>query len=308
MNGVSHLAPTTAAKPWLRAGIPAEVDFPRGMLGPEERRMLFWAAAAGYTGAGVLVDAGAFAGASAFCLAAGLSRSAHRGAPCARVHSYDLFVAQDEYVREAIGASFKPVESGGSYRDVFEFQTALYRDLIEVHEGDFLTQPVPDDRIELLFVDVAKTAELNDHVLRQYFPRLIPGRSLIVQQDYYHAWHPYIHIAMERLKIYFELVDPWVHHQSRVWRLTRPIPESELSAAASAGVMPDEGARLLDAAAAADEGDTAQMVKVVKLWHLLSHGERDAAAAFAGTLPPPGAGGDALWARELASIRARLQA
>lgn len=83
------------------------------------------------------------------------------------------------------------------------------------------------------------------------------------------------------------------------------VPKPEPLAATSAGMTPEEGARLLDGAAAADQGDTAQML-VVKLWHLVSHGLHDAAAAFSGTLPPPGAGGDALWARELANIRARL--
>ena len=52
---------------------------PHGMVGFEERRMLYWLGAEHYSGAGVIVDAGAYLGASAFALSAGLAKSRHAG-------------------------------------------------------------------------------------------------------------------------------------------------------------------------------------------------------------------------------------
>ena len=49
----------------------------------------------------------------------------------------------------------------------------------------------------MLFVDIAKTWALNDVVIEQFFPRLIPGRSVVVQQDYAFAFRPWVAITME---------------------------------------------------------------------------------------------------------------
>lgn len=40
---------------------------------------------------------------------------------------------------------------------------------------------------------------------------MIPGKSLLIQQDYNHAWHPYIHLSMEVLRPAFEVVVPSEH-------------------------------------------------------------------------------------------------
>jgi hypothetical protein len=60
-----------SGKPWDAAGaeIPNEIYLPKGMLGPEERRCLFWIARDHFINRGAIVDAGAFVGASAYCFA-----------------------------------------------------------------------------------------------------------------------------------------------------------------------------------------------------------------------------------------------
>src|ERR1700722_6335934 len=157
-----NVQPPATRKPWNDIPFPPEIAFPRGMIGEEERRMLFWLGRYFYSGGGVIVDAGAFAGASAFCLAAGLSRSPFAGSPFARILSYDLFKAVDGYVAQAISKDFHKIELGDSYLDVFRYQTALYSTLIDARQGDFLSASVPNESIEILFVDVAKTAQLNE--------------------------------------------------------------------------------------------------------------------------------------------------
>ena len=102
-------------KPWLApgAGIPAVVDEPKGMIGPEERRAYYWLGRNRLSGAGCIVDAGAFVGASTFCFAAGAAdggRRDFRGGPL--VHAYDYFKVVDEYVGNAIARDFRPIAAG----------------------------------------------------------------------------------------------------------------------------------------------------------------------------------------------------
>src|ERR1700704_5140207 len=60
-------------KPWNRSDVPPEIYSPKGMIGPEERRALYWLGKNWFTGRGEIVDAGAYIGASAFSIAAGLN-------------------------------------------------------------------------------------------------------------------------------------------------------------------------------------------------------------------------------------------
>ena len=71
-----------------------------GMLGLEERKLLYQLARNIYTGEGAVVELGAFCGASTCCLAAGMRdnpRAAGR-----HVDSYDCFIASEPYLVEFI--------------------------------------------------------------------------------------------------------------------------------------------------------------------------------------------------------------
>jgi hypothetical protein len=276
------------------------------MIGHEERRMLYWLSNCYYQGEGWVVDAGAYAGASAFCLAAGMSRSKVSGGPLSRVMSYDLFKALDEYVARAISNDFHKIAVGDSYLDVFKYQTALYAGVVDVFAGDFLEAPVPSAPIEILFVDVAKTPDLNRHVTTRYISRMIPGRSILVQQDYYHCWHPYMQVTMEALVDYFELIDPLVTNQSRVWKLAKPIPAAVLASASNTDMPLEEAVFYLDRAIARDEGDCKEMNKVAKLWYLTWRGHIPDATAYNEKLVPPAASPAVLWEVQLAAVRAHL--
>src|SRR5262249_44465583 len=70
------------------------------------------------------------------------------------------------------------------------------------------------EAIDVLFLDVLKTWELNDAVLRDFFPRLLPGRSVIVHQDYGSGWLPWIPISVELMGGSLRLIDgmEWGSH------------------------------------------------------------------------------------------------
>lgn len=290
-------------KPWNNLSVPADLFYPKGLLGDEERRMLYFLASSVYRGQGVIVDAGAFLGASAFALARGLEASAVRAAVNARIHSYDLFCSSEFYIRKFLDTHFNLKGEVAEYRSVFDFQTGLVRDRIVAVEGDFSLTQAPDAPIEILFIDVAKTLHLNSHLVRSYFSKLIPGISILIQQDYYHCWHPYIHMTMEYLKEYFTILDPLVRAGSRLYLLERAIPAVKLDRVAAFSFSFDEQQTLLDAAISSDRGETRVMTCVAQILHCVQSGRLTKATALATALQrDPDYHPDSFPARELSRV------
>ena len=267
-------------KPWEAEAstMPREIYQPKGMIGEEERRCYYWLGKNWVSGQGCIVDAGAFLGASTYCFAAGAAAAGRREFGDAQLlHAYDYFKVVDKYVGEAISQDFRPIKEGESYLDIFATQTAPYADAIRAYPGDFLARKWSGLPIEVLFIDIAKTADLAAHAAGEFFPHLIPGRSIVVHQDYFHCWHPYIHIGMEYVDEEFELVDPLVPHQSRVWRLRKPIPSAKVARLAAYDFTPEERLALLDRLIEKSTAASRCMTEVVKLWQLCLDGSLNAA-------------------------------
>lgn len=259
-------------KPWEKAEIPPNIYYPRGMIGPEERRCFYWLARHALSGAGCIVDAGSFIGASTFCFAAGAAENTcfmkekDGKLPRPVVHAFDVVQVLESYVGEAIRKDFRPIAKGDSYLDIFEYQTALFASFIRLQEGDFLEKTWTGEPIEILFVDLAKTRQLNSHIVKEFFPSLIPGRSLLLHQDYFHCWHPYIHITMEYLRDEFDLLDEHIPFQTRLWRLSRDIPEGKLQRVCDYSFVKDERLALLDRLVEVSSPHSRPMMEVVRLW------------------------------------------
>jgi predicted O-methyltransferase YrrM len=267
------------AKPWNTdlESFPTELSEAQGMIGPEERRCFYWLANTQLNGKGCVVDAGSFVGASTLCFAAGAAnagRTTYEGRRI--VHAYDYFKAVDEYVAKFIRNRFRPIEKNESYLDVFEAQTAKYKDMITAHPGNFLEQTWCGDPIEILFIDIAKTAALNSHAIAEFFPHLIPGKSIVVHQDYFHCWHPYIHVAMEYFSDEFELVDEHVEFQSRVWRLMKPLSPKKIARMKAYDFTAAERMALLDCLVEKSSDHSRPMMEVVRLWQRCIDKDRSA--------------------------------
>jgi hypothetical protein len=261
--------PPGPERPWNAdaSAMPQSIFLAQGMIGTEERRCFYWLAKNRLSGEGVVVDAGAFIGSSTLCFAAGAADGGHkgfRGGPL--LHAYDYFKAVDAYVAETIRKKFRPIAEGESYLDVFEAQTADYSDMIAAHPGDFLAQKWNGDPVELLFIDIAKSAKLNAHAIGEFFPSLMPERSIVIHQDYFHCWHPSIHIGMEYLDDSFELIDEHVPFQSRVWRLTKPIPSEKIARLRADDLDAGERLALLDRLVAKSSAYSRPMIEVVRMW------------------------------------------
>jgi hypothetical protein len=185
------------AKPWM-----TDRPFPVGttMLSDEEIVMLRWIAKNAYSGEGSILDCGCFLGGSTCSLAQGLMEN-----PIAakKIHSYDLFAAG---LFESKAFAHVGLELDKSFRHLYERNIAPCRELVEIHEGDITQSVIPEGSIEILFIDCAKLPVVNDFFVTKLFPRLIPGKSLVIQQDYLYPHSPWLHITMEYFADYFALL------------------------------------------------------------------------------------------------------
>ena len=277
-------------QPWRSledSSLPSGVLSSPGWLLPIERKLLWWIGARYWNGAGAIIDAGAFCGASAAAFAAGVSassrlaiyesgagaRSGFTGSQRGPVVSYDKFVDADsferEFIKEAFGAT---MTKGDAFLDYFLNAVAPYRDLVRVEVGDFLEKNWGGQPIEVLFLDICKTRALNAHAIAEFMPYLIPGHSLVIQQDFMGVWLPHINWCMEYLKDYFEVVDAECG-PSRVYRLKEAIPGSVLQPIVTGEIPLPERLRLLDQlrddSLAAGAPGTAMLVEGMKLQELV---------------------------------------
>jgi hypothetical protein len=192
-----------------------------GMLSVEEREYLYLAAKERFSGKGSIVDAGALFGASAFSLAAGLADNPNADPSSRPLHSYDWFL-HDRHSALLLDRSLGLQQSEGEdFFDVYLRHVAPVGRWLTVHRGDFANARRPTQPIEILFVDVCKSQLLNSHLIKEFFPALVEGRSLLVHQDYHHPHLPHIHITMEYLADSFSVENQCIGAGSIVYRCLR---------------------------------------------------------------------------------------
>jgi hypothetical protein len=267
--------------------IPRNIDFPKGMLGPEERRALFWYARELVDGRGHVIDAGAFVGTSSFALACGLAHSRHPNAHRAKVHAYDMFEAFEDYTASWVSREFGG-HIGTHFRDIYEYQLGLYLDRVVVHQGDILKQRWTGEPIEILFVDIAKSNDLNCMILREFFPALIPEHSLIMHQDFFLARHPYIHASMELINEHLELIEPLAKWCTRIWRLKTMPPGDVLDRLAQRPFAADETEELLLRAQSREGPGFRELYELLLATNDLSFGRLEAADRRLSAFKPAG--------------------
>lgn len=231
---------------WSEIKLPEVVKSAITMLSMEERKLLYLLGKYYWTGAGCVVDAGCFLGGSTLSLAMGIKENKNKASKENVIHSYDLFVA-DSHQAEKYLKKFGNYSAGDSIRSLFDKNTAEVKNSLVVHEGDLLSFPWYGNEIEILFIDVAKTWELNDFVVKEFFPGLIPNQSVVIQQDFVHPTCPWLAITMEYFSEYFEPVE-YVPNNSIVFNYVKKIPQSKISSRSISQLTLEEKLSLMDKA------------------------------------------------------------
>lgn len=196
------------------------------MLTIEELQYIYDLARRHYTGAGEIVDAGCLLGGSTFAFSQGLIDNIRlqNKSKQERIHSYDIFL-YEQYMDE-LNFELQP-SIGESILPIFLKNINNYKELIKTYPGDFLTKAWEMYDIEILFVDLSKTMELNRHLVENYFAYLIPEKSIVLQQDYFHHYCFWIHITMEYFVDYFEPLE-YAGGGTLSFKLIKRIPKEML--------------------------------------------------------------------------------
>jgi SAM-dependent methyltransferase len=257
---------------WRAREVPAACANVPTMLIPDELRLLHYLADECYTGAGCIVDAGCFLGGSTLALADGLRRNLRRRR-CAEeklIHSYDRFEVEDYTIDQFFSGS---AQTGESFRPLFDGNTAPYATMVEVHAGDVCSWLWQGGPIEILFIDIAKHWKVCDWITWQFFSHLIPGKSVIVQQDYlYDKWTGWLHVTMEFYSDYFDYIcDTGLN--SVAFLNTKRIPEGVLREKTVESLTTAEKIELMDRAAARFTDGRADLLRSAKQHFLEMLGE-----------------------------------
>lgn len=204
------------------------------MLCEDEQRLLYWLGADWAAGIGAVCDLGCFAGGSTARMASGLAAQ-DLSAP---VHAFDFFTVAPDHKQKFLYANGVPRFWGSNLLPTARRLLKPWRDRITFHKIDVETATWPDDPIEILFIDVMKTPATADAILANFFPALIPGRSVIVHQDYQHWRQPWIAAQMARLGAVMRPV-AWAESGTVVFAVDA-LPDPGMLAAARVGEMADD--------------------------------------------------------------------
>ena len=297
-------------KPWRNEGNWMVDVRGRSMLRKEESNLLYFLARDYCTAAGALIDAGALIGASSSCLCGGLRDRSDSVAFVKSIHAFDKFKADEPYLVNYLKTRVdENISEGDDFVGVYEKNTLGCQEYIEIHQGDFMDVVWTGDPIELLFVDIAKTQQLNSHLIKEFFPALIPGKSLLVHQDYHHPHLPYIHVSMEYLSQYFEIVD-YAVNDSILFMNVEKIPHEMIRRCAAWDFDREEQVELMDRAIKRLPEELryhAVLAKVMLVWKLIGGDHAKSELVIADRITPESyKRTDEHWARYRDQVASRI--
>ncbi|MEO0329232.1 MAG: hypothetical protein AAF217_11630 [Pseudomonadota bacterium] len=195
---------------------------PEAMLKRDEMLYLYWLAREYYKGKGDIIDLGPLTGGSTVCFAGGLADN--KNVPDSEkypVQSYDLFVYDGLWG----DLSKRGIFPGDDFFNLFAETIAPCSHMVNAHKGDIFEVTEYDRDIEFLFVDLAKSPALFQHVAKVFFPKVILSDGLVIHQDYRFSGMPYLKAFQETFHDCFELI-PFARDVPTVaFRLIKELPD-----------------------------------------------------------------------------------
>lgn len=248
MQDAAKIVAEFAGRPWMavpKADLDAAARVPT-MLTAEEGRLYHWLGRR-LQGDGAIVDLGAYAGGSAARLLSGLMLSGRGG----HVHSYDRFRSSRAFWAKFMPDEPLPEADDADLLPVVRRHLAPWEGRVTLHVGDIGQMRWTGGPVEILAVDAAKGAVMADHIAAEFFPALVPGRSILVQQDYLMAVQPWLPAQMVGLR---EAFLPLAHvpRVGMVFLCVAPATETTLAAARVGGLT---------------DGKLMQRVREAAAWH-----------------------------------------
>lgn len=229
-----------------------------------------------FTGEGVVVDAGCFAGSSTRALCEGISELSACSGRGRFVIAIDRFIVGDGYIAEHFVGAGVDLRAGESFLSVFMDTVSEFLPIVDVRPGELVQVGRIEAPIEVLAIDVAKSPSLNAYMLFHWFPRLIPGRSLVIQQDFYAPSQPWLAVTMGLLSEHFRQYQEKVGETS-MFVLEKAIPSSALQAVIGTPWRSNAGLQALEAVLERASADARPSLELMKALILSGLGRTDEA-------------------------------
>jgi hypothetical protein len=262
--------------PWRELGVSGrDVNAIPSMIAADEALYLHWLARCRYTGQGEIVDGGPLLGGSTIAMAEGLRLNAAVQDKARRIHSYDLFQYSAPFMKRLFKRGPVPIE-GESLLPRFQANIKPWASSVCVYPGDILSYQWSGEPIEILFIDVAKTWDIQRHILREFFTHLIPGVSVVVQQDYFFVSCYWIHLIMESLSDYFRPAHV-TDGPTLGFEMIAPVPNDLLAVDYERALSKQDAVALMDRSIARFEGLKRLVVTTAKVSLLLAYHDIDGA-------------------------------
>ena len=216
------------------------------MISEEERRYLYWLGNEVWSGEGCVVEIGPWLGGSTVCLAAGMHGSGHSSRSMLQV--YDNFIWRDFM---SIRASL-PLSAGESFHSYFLEYTKDYSDIVDSHIRALPDETIDEDieagakrfsefnavqlfdgqmerPVEILFIDGAKSWLGICHLIRTLSDRFIPGKTVLVCQDFKYWGTYWVPLLLMLIREYVEPIHNALHSTTTSFLLTAKIPANLLN-------------------------------------------------------------------------------
>lgn len=229
-----------------------------------------------YSERGRLLDGGCFIGSSTRALLSGLGCE---GAPVhgiPPVIAIDRFIVADNYLIEFFASRGMDIRLGESFLPVFLKSIDPFQRLVEIRAGDVQRIGRVSDSIEIMAVDIAKSAGINSFICANWLPRLLVGGHLI-QQDFYAPSHAWIATSMGVILDRFSIVQAKVG-ESAVFKLESSLTAFDIRKAISVVPWSEEGIKALIRVEEAVGARHAAPLRIMRALALRRVGQLDKAA------------------------------
>jgi hypothetical protein len=136
------------------------------------------------------------------------------------------------------------VKKNRSFLPVLKKLLGAHLDLVDFRIGDIAMTARGDAPIEIAFFDCLKTNERDLAAFRAFAPAYIPGRSIVIQQDYFFEGAYYNKIRQEYFSPYFTYLGE--EATSAIFRYENEIPPELIELDPISSLSIDEKVELLD--------------------------------------------------------------
>jgi hypothetical protein len=199
-----------------------------------------------FSGDGIIVDAGCFVGSSTLAICEALSvLNVAEEVKIGKVVVIDRFVANDQYILEYFSGRCINLRYGESFLPMFMRNIQNFVPYLEIRAGDLLQVGRIETPIDILAVDIAKSPSLNAYIILNWFKNLVPGRSVVIHQDFYTPSQPWIAVSMGVLLDYFT-IECQKAGESASFSLKNAIPDAILRKAVATMPRTADGLKALD--------------------------------------------------------------